>query len=88
MQTKDCGGIPVAFDRCSGAMQKLDAQVKELEAKLSMVLKPERATDRAEGVEAASPADYSEIAMRFNGVAAFIEDLQIRVERLRLRIDL
>ncbi len=87
-QAKDGKCIPIAYDRCTSALQKLDFLLKELESELSMVLKPERATDQAEGVEAVGPADYSDIAMRFNGVASFIEELQIRVERLNLRIDL
>ncbi|MGB5050256.1 MAG: hypothetical protein WBO46_15040 [Caldilineaceae bacterium] len=77
-----------AGERCADGLQKLTALLNELEHDLAPILTPERARLNEEGVEIASPSDYSEIAMRTNAIGAGIEDVLLRVERLRLRIDL
>ena len=82
------GGVSIAGERCADALQKANAVLGELINDLAPIFRPERANPNAEGVEAAGPSDFSETAMRISSIGAGIEELLLRLERLRLRIDL
>jgi hypothetical protein len=82
------GGVSIAGERCADALAKAHALLGELANDLAPILRPERPNSNAEGVEATGPSDFSETAMRISSIGAGIEELLLRLERLRLRIDL